>query len=101
MAWYVYLFNFFAGALFANGIPHFIHGISGKKFRTPFAKPGGESSPVINVVWGVVNFLVGYALLFGIGNFVLGFNRSAQMIALGFVVMAVLLSISFGRVRGR
>ncbi|GAG09391.1 unnamed protein product, partial [marine sediment metagenome] len=49
MAWYAYLAYFFAGVFLANGVPHFVHGISGKKFQSPFASPPavGESSPLV------------------------------------------------------
>jgi len=67
MNWYAFLAYFFAGGFLANGIPHFIHGISGKKFRTPFSKPmtTGESSPVLNgqivgltpLEFGVIHYL--------------------------------------------
>jgi hypothetical protein len=63
--WYNYVAAFFAGMFLANAIPHFIHGISGDRFPTPFANPSGKglSSPTVNVVWSLVNLLAGYALL--------------------------------------
>jgi hypothetical protein len=101
MAWYAYLAYFFAGAFLANGVPHFVQGISGKKFPTPFASPlgVGESSPLVNVVWGLVSFLIGYVLLFGVGEFVLGLNRTAAMPALGALCASIGLAVYFGRVR--
>ena len=46
MPWYDYLAHFFAGAFLANGVPHFVQGICGNKFQSPFASPPGvgESS---------------------------------------------------------
>ena len=44
----------------ANGIPHFIKGITGQTHMTPFKR---VSSAVLNVVWGFVNFAVGLILL--------------------------------------
>ena len=32
-----YILCFFAGAVLANVVPHFVHGISGDRFPTPFA----------------------------------------------------------------
>ena len=60
--WYIFLLQFVAGLFLANGVPHFVQGISGAWFQTPFASPPGvgESSPVVNVLWGAV----GFALLF-------------------------------------
>jgi hypothetical protein len=62
--WYNYVAAFFAGIFLANAIPHFVHGISGDRFPSPFANPPGKglSSPTVNVVWSLVNLLAGYAL---------------------------------------
>ena len=61
MPWYFYLLEFVSGLLLANGVPHFVQGISGEKFQSPFASPpgGGESSPVTNTIWGFANLSVG------------------------------------------
>ena len=103
MAWYVYLAYFFSGAFLANGVPHFVHGISGKKFQSPFASPPGvgESSPLVNVIWGVVNFVIGYVLIFGVGDFAFGFTTAVLIAGLGALVAAVGLALYFGHVRGR
>jgi hypothetical protein len=55
---------FFAGSFLANVVPHFVHGISGDRFPTPFAKPPGRglSSATVNVIWALINLIVGYAL---------------------------------------
>ena len=76
MAWYAYVAYFVAGLFLANGVPHFVNGISGKRFQSPFASPPGvgESSPMINVVWGIANFVIGYLLIFGVGDFRGGLN---------------------------
>ncbi len=52
MNWYNYVACFFAGMFLANVVPHFVHGISGDRFPTPFAHPPGKglSSPTINVI---------------------------------------------------
>jgi hypothetical protein len=65
MAWYFYLAWFFAGAFLANSIPHIAQGMSGNRFQTPFASPRGigESSAVLNVVWGFINLAIGGVLL--------------------------------------
>jgi hypothetical protein len=65
MPWDLYLAHFFAGAFLANGVPHFVQGICGNKFQTPFASPRGvgESSAIVNVAWGAFNFVVGLGLL--------------------------------------
>ena len=103
MVWYAYLSYFFAGVFLANGVPHFVHGIGGKKFQSPFASPRGvgESSPVVNVIWGLVNFFIGYALIFGVGDFAFGFTLAALMVALGVLLTAVALASYFGRMHSR
>ncbi len=55
---------FWAGMFLANAVPHFVQGISGNRFPTPFSKPRGKglSSPVLNVLWSLFNLLVGYLL---------------------------------------
>ncbi|WP_208645712.1 hypothetical protein [Mucilaginibacter endophyticus] len=61
MEWYDFIAAFFSGAFMANTVPHFVHGISGNKFPTPFAKPrGGLSSPTLNVFWSLFNFAAGW-----------------------------------------
>ena len=64
MKWYHYLACFFAGVFLANAIPHFVHGVSGDPFPSPFANPPGKglSSPLVNVLWGLANLVVGYIL---------------------------------------
>jgi len=101
MPWYVYLAYFFAGVFLANGVPHFVHGISGKKFQSPFASPPGvgESSPLVNTIWGMLNFIVGYILIFGVGEFTFGFTIDILMTGLGAFATSVALALYFGRVR--
>ncbi len=41
MNWYDYVACLFAGMFLANVVPHFVHGISGDRFPTPFANPVG------------------------------------------------------------
>ncbi len=54
MPWYFYAIEFFSGFILTNGIPHFVQGLSGNPFQSPFAKPPGvgESSPLSNALWG-------------------------------------------------
>ena len=65
LKWYHYVATFFAGVFIVNAIPHFIHGVSGQQFPTPFANPPGKgmSSATINVIWGLANALMGYFLV--------------------------------------
>lgn len=43
------------GLFGTNGIPHFVRGVTGQRHMSPF---GSDSSPVVNVIWGSVNFAV-------------------------------------------
>ena len=101
MAWYVYVAHFVAGSVLANAVPHFVHGISGERFQSPFASPPGvgESSPLVNVLWGMANLVIGYVLLFGIGIFAGGVSVDALVVAFGILVAAVGLARHFGHVR--
>lgn len=102
MAWYVYVAHFFGGAFLANAVPHFVNGISGRPFPSPFATPPGqgESSPVVNVAWGAFNAGVAYLLLMQIGPFDLGSRRDVVTVGLGGLLMALMLAKGFGRVYG-
>jgi len=92
------LILFLAGLLWANGIPHFVNGISGRRFHSPFAKPfvKGRSSALSNVLWGLANFAAGIALL-GTMRLTPGLNPDFVAFACGFGVTAVGLAVFFER----
>ena len=71
MPWLHLLSYFFGGAFLANAVPHFVSGVMGKPFQSPFAKPPGEglSSSTVNVLWGFFNLVVGYLLVCRVGDF--------------------------------
>jgi hypothetical protein len=54
MRWNHYISYFFGGAFLTNAIPHFMMGVTGHPFQSPFATPPGEglSSAMVNVLWG-------------------------------------------------
>jgi hypothetical protein len=89
---------FFGGAFFINAIPHFVEGISGRKFPTPFAKPPGlgDSSAMVNVLWGTFNFLVTYLLLCTVAEINLRDWVQVVLAATGGLLMALCLAYSFG-----
>jgi len=103
MAWYVYLAHFGAGLFLANGVPHFVNGISGKRFQTPFASPPGvgKSSPPANVIWGTINFIIAYVLIFVVGTSVAAFSLNALLFGLGGFVAAIGLAWHFGRLNAK
>jgi hypothetical protein len=61
---------FFGGALLANSVPHYVAGVSGRSFQTPFAKPPfrGLSSPLVNVLYALFNLAAAWALLALVGS---------------------------------
>src|SRR5688572_17119796 len=101
MPWYFYVAHFFAGALVANGIPHFVNGISGRRFISPFGKPPGrgESSAVSNVLWGGANLLVGLAILWWLPMAMPLELLDVIVFAIGFFLMAVMLANAFSQRR--
>jgi hypothetical protein len=102
MEWYVYVARFFAGAFLANAVPHFVSGVQGRRFPTPFASPPGrgESSSAVNVAWGTANALVGYLLLYRVGSFTLHRLRDVLIVGIGGFLLAFMLSRGFGEIYG-
>jgi hypothetical protein len=98
MEWYHYVAGFFAGAFLGNFVPHFVHGVSGNKFPSPFAKPPGKglSSPLVNTLWGLLNLLVGYVLLRA-GHVSTENGLSLAVFFIGIAAISIQLSIHFQR----
>lgn len=98
MKWYHYIMIFFAGVFLANTIPHYVNGISGNPFPSPFGSPPGfgKSSPLSNVLWGSFNLLVAY-LLTRYGKFSFSNKTSLSLFYTGIVCMGILLSIAFSK----
>ena len=96
MEWYNYIACFFAGSFLANCVPHFIHGISGDKFPTPFAKPPGKglSPPPVNVLWAMFNVAVGFTL-FVKGNVSSEVPLTWILVFSGATIMGLMLSNTF------
>ena len=101
MTWHDVAACFFGGAFLANFFPHFVVGVSGLEFPSPFAKPPfrGLSSPAVNVLWGFLNLVVAYALIVIVGNFELRSVAHAGAVATGLGLAAVGIARSAGRVR--
>ena len=101
MPWYHYIAYFLAGAFLANCVPHFVQGICGNKFQTPFASPPGigESSATVNVIWGWFNLVVGTGLLLYFFPPLRPPLGGCIATALGALVIALWLAHHFGKVR--
>ena len=96
LQWYNYLAAFFSGVFLTNAVPHFIHGISGDKFPTPFSKPPGKglSSPVVNTLWACFNLLIGY-ILFRVSDLSSNDKILLSVFFIGIVSISVFSSINF------
>jgi hypothetical protein len=97
-----YTAYFFGGAFLANAIPHYVCGLMGRPFQSPFAKPPGEglSSSTINVFWGFLNLIVGYVLICRIGDFDLRATDQVAAAGLGALLLSTLMARRFGRFNG-
>jgi hypothetical protein len=102
MAWREYLALFFGGLFLVNAVPHFVSGVMGRRFPSPFSSPPGkgESSPLVNVLWGAFNLVVGYWLVFRLGDFLIRDAWSVMSLGVGGLAMAVMLAWNFGKVYG-
>lgn len=100
--WTHYAAYFFGGAFLTNAVPHFVSGVMGRPFQSPFAKPPGQglSSSTINVLWGFCNLAVGYVLICRVGNFDLRSTADAVALGAGVFLMGVMLARMFGRFHG-
>jgi hypothetical protein len=96
MKWYNYISCVFAGLFLANVVPHFIHGISGDPFPTPFANPPGKglSSPTVNVLWALLNLIIGYLFYRG-GKISASRISTIILFFAGIAFMSIMLSIAF------
>jgi len=86
---------FVAGLIFANGIPHFVNGISGKEFNLP-PRDIKIGSAMINVLWGWFNFALaavplGFAMKWDVETVV-----DLAFILFGILVCALVLAKTFG-----
>jgi hypothetical protein len=96
--WHHFIACFFAGLFLTNVVPHFVSGISGDRFPTPFANPPGKglSSPTVNVVWALFNLIVGY-FLFRIGKVSSGDPLALVLFFAGIAVISLFASVRFSQ----
>lgn len=94
--WFHFVLALLAGALLVNSVPHFVNGISGNEFPTPFADPPtvGLSPAVVNVLWGLANFIGGYALLRFTRSHIPGAVLFPAVVLVGASAFAVFLSLT-------
>jgi hypothetical protein len=97
-----YAAYFFGGAFLANAVPHYVSGIMGRPFQSPFAKPPGKglSSASVNVLWGFFNLIVAYVLLAQVGSFDLRSTLHVTVAGLGALLMSLMGARHFGQFHG-
>jgi hypothetical protein len=100
--WLHDLSYFFGGAFLSNAIPHYVSGVMGRPFQSPFAKPPGQglSSSTVNVLWGCANLALAYGLIVGVGRFDLRAADQAASLGSGLLVMGLFSARAFGRFNG-
>jgi hypothetical protein len=102
MMWLHDLSYFFGGAFLTNAIPHFVSGVMGRPFQSPFAKPPGEglSSSTVNVLWGSFNLIISYLLILRVGEFDARSTEHVTALGLGLLLLALITARLFGRFHG-
>lgn len=81
-----YVLYFLTGLILANGMPHFVKGITGERHHTPLRR---DSSAMLNAVWGTANlFIAGWLWLYA----------SLMPQALGYALVALFLGILIGSI---
>ena len=103
MIWQHDVAYFFGGIFIANAVPHYVSGLMGRAFQSPFAKPHGVglSSATVNVLWGCANLVVAYLLLVQVGQFDLRSLDQILSLGLGLLLMGLFCAQTFGRFHGR
>jgi hypothetical protein len=102
MDWLHDISYLFGGAFLANAVPHFVSGMMGRPFQSPFAKPSGQglSSSTVNVLWGFANVVIAYLLIARVGHFDLHATDHAVATGVGVLLMGVVSARLFGRFHG-
>jgi hypothetical protein len=102
MNWLHDLAYFLGGAFLANAVPHYVSGVMGRPFQSPFARPPGKglSSSTVNVLWGFANLAIAYGLILRVGRFDPRALDQIASLGLGLLLMSVMSARIFGRFHG-
>ncbi len=102
MNWIHLVSYFFGGVFLVNAVPHFVSGMMGQPFQSPFAKPPGQglSSSTVNVLWGFFNLVIGYMLVLRVGRFDVRSTSHVLVLAAGALLTSFLSARRFGRFHG-
>jgi hypothetical protein len=93
---------FFGGIFLANAVPHYVSGVMGRSFQSPFAKPSGRglSSSTVNVLWGSFNVVIGYVLVLRVGDFDVRSTSNVLALAVGALLISLFAARHFGQFHG-
>jgi hypothetical protein len=102
MNWLHLVSYFFGGGFLTNAVPHFVSGLIGRPFQSPFAKPPGQglSSATVNVLWGFFNIVVGYLLVCRVGDFARDQTGDIVAFGLGMLLIGLFSARHFGQFHG-
>lgn len=102
MNWLHLVSYFFGGLSLTNAVPHFVGGIMGEPFQTPFAKPPGKglSSSTVNVLWAFANLVLAYLLLLRVGRFDPRSIFCIAPFAAGVLLISLFSARTFGQFHG-
>ncbi len=102
-----YAAYFIAGGLFVNGFFHYLMGMSGRKFvKRPrmlsqerfdkmSARSTGFNSAVYNVIYGMIQMIIAFLLITGVGKFHLGLTWETGIFILNIVISSILTAWNF------
>jgi hypothetical protein len=102
MNWLHMVSWFFGGLFLSNAVPHFVSGVMGRPFQSPFAKPPGKglSSSTVNVLWGFTNLLIAWFLLMRVGHFDSRSIACVAPVAAGVLLISIMSARNFGQFHG-
>jgi hypothetical protein len=86
-----YILVFIVGVCVANGIPHYIKGVTGQSHMTVFNK---VSSSTVNVLWGLFNWFLAFILYALFNSFIDNFTGIHMIVA---IIGGVLISLRLAK----
>lgn len=86
----LYIFSFLAGIFATLGVPHFVRGVTGKRYNGIFSK---SVSAVENVIWGWVSFVVA-AFLLHFSHPWAHLYRASGLFGVAVLITAIVLAIT-------
>ena len=102
MSWTHDIAYFFGGLFLANAVPHWVGGLMGRPFQSPFAKPSGVglSSSTVNVLWGLFNLALAWLLIARVGAFDIRSPEHVAAVGAGALLISLFAARHFGRFHG-